>query len=442
MKHQLDAIEDWNSKGQAGILKHATGSGKTYTAICALRTHLNKTRSAVVLVPSQLLAAQWILEIRDEIPDVAILTVGGGSTSWRAPGRVESFSTAEHELGKRVIVATLQTASKDEFLTRLKGGSHLMLICDEVHRAGSADYSNVFTIDSGPRLGLSATPERFGDADGTGKIFSYFRTILTPEFTLENAIRVGRLVPYEYHPHPVALTSSEEVHWAELSERIGREVAVSRPGLDVHAPMSDTLKLLLIRRSRIAKKASNKITLICEIIARHYRDGQHWLIYCEDTQQLNSVSDALRNRGLDVMEFHSAMDGAPSDTLLWFKRFGGLLVSIRCLDEGIDIPEISHAVILASSKNPREFIQRRGRVLRSAPGKHLAVVHDAIVVPPNLQLEPDMVNLVKSELARAVEFAGTSINRSAQSELLALAVSMGISPESFLKVGLEDDESL
>jgi len=152
------------------------------------------------------------------------------------------------------------------------------------------------------------------------------------------------------------------------------------------------------------------------------------------------VATALRNQGFDPMEFHSTMDGAPSDTLLWFKRFGGLLVSIRCLDEGVDIPETSHAIILASSKNPREFIQRRGRVLRTAPGKYLAVVHDALVVPSTLLPEGDILNLVKAELARAVEFSKSSINRSAQSELLTLAVGLGVAPESFISIGLEDDE--
>jgi superfamily II DNA or RNA helicase len=315
-----------------------------------------------------------------------------------------------------------------------------MLVCDEVHRAGSGNFSNVFAIDSGPRLGLSATPERYGDPDGTDKILAYFQAILQPVFTLEDAIRAGRLVPYEYYPHSVALTGDEERQWVELSERIGREMAMSGGTLGVTSDLPDSVKYLLIKRARIAKKAVNKTSLVCDIVTRNYRDGQHWLIYCEDTDQLDSVATALRNRGLDIMEFHSTMDGAPSDTLLWFKRFGGLLVSIRCLDEGVDIPETSHAVILASSKNPREFIQRRGRVLRSAPGKHLAVVHDALVVPASLQPEPDIVNLVKAELARAVEFSQSSINRSAQAELLALAVSLGVAPDSFANVGLEDDE--
>jgi superfamily II DNA or RNA helicase len=428
MKHQLDALDDWNSKSQRGILKHATGSGKTYTAICALRN-----RPALVVVPSQLLVSQWTGEVRRELPDVAILTVGAGSLGWRAPGRVESFTTAEHELGKRLIIATLQTACKDEFLSRVKQGSHLMVVCDEVHHAGSS-------IDSGARLGLSATPERYGDPDGTAKILSYFQGILKPEFTLEDAIKAGRLVPYEYYPHSVALRPEEEDQWGALSERIVREVAMLGSTLDERIALPDSVKYLLIKRARIAKKAANKTSLVCDIVARNYEQGQRWLIYCEDTEQLDLVATALRNQGFDPMEFHSTMDGAPSDTLLWFKRFGGLLVSIRCLDEGVDIPETSHAIILASSKNPREFIQRRGRVLRTAPGKYLAVVHDALVVPSTLLPEGDILNLVKAELARAVEFSKSSINRSAQSELLTLAVGLGVAPESFISIGLEDDE--
>jgi superfamily II DNA or RNA helicase len=444
LKHQSDAIADWNAKGRRGILKHATGSGKTFTALCALQDHLDGSRCALILVPSQLLAAQWITEIRREIDNVTILAAGAGNTGWRAKGRVESFSTAAHEIGKRVIVATLQTACKEEFLRRLQGGPHLMVVCDEVHRAGSRIFSDVFSIHAGPRLGLSATPERFGDPEGTARLFNYFGAILEPIFTLRDAISAKRLVPYEYYPHTVQLTANEEEEWQQLSERIGREIASSGCAMNSNTsntPLPDSIKLLLIKRARISKKARNKVPLACDILRLNYRPGERWLVYCEDTDQLYAVSQALRAISIDTMEYHSSMGGEPSDTLSWFKQFGGVLVSIRCLDEGVDIPEISHALILASSKNPREFIQRRGRVLRTAPQKHLAVVHDAIVVPGSRQPEPDSLSLVKSELARAVEFSRSSLNTSAHTELLALAVGLGIDPTAFANVGLEDDDN-
>lgn len=134
------------------------------------------------------------------------------------------------------------------------------------------------------------------------------------------------------------------------------------------------------------------------------------------------------------------MDGDSDATMAWFKTFGGILVSIRCLDEGVDIPAVSHALILASSQNPRQFIQRRGRVLRKIPGKSLAVIHDAIVVPINLENEPDQSSLLKSELLRAIEFSRNAINKTAGAELRDIAINLGLSPDELSDAGIEEDE--
>jgi superfamily II DNA or RNA helicase len=115
-------------------------------------------------------------------------------------------------------------------------------------------------------------------------------------------------------------------------------------------------------------------------------------------------------------------------------------VSIRCLDEGVDIPDVSHALILASSQNPRQFIQRRGRVLRRAPDKQVAILHDAIVVPVNADDEPEQISLLKSELARSIEFASHAINKGAGAELRDIAISMGIDTDGLLESGFEEDE--
>lgn len=115
-------------------------------------------------------------------------------------------------------------------------------------------------------------------------------------------------------------------------------------------------------------------------------------------------------------------------------------MSIRCLDEGVDIPNVSHALILASSQNPRQFIQRRGRVLRRAPGKRLATVHDVIVVPVSAENEPEQTSLLRSELLRAIEFADHAINKGAGAELRNIAINMGIAPDSLFNCGLEEDK--
>ena len=335
--------------------------------MAVLDEHLNNGNPAVVLVPSTLLLEQWAREILTEIPEAVVLVCGGGKDTWRSPGRVEGLSANDRNLGKRIILATLHTASKPEFIKRLRGGEHLFLVCDEVHRSGSSENAKTFLIDSGPRLGLSATPVRYGDPEGTAALMGYFERIIQPPFTLTDAIKAGRLVPYEYHPNFVRLTPAENEDWAERSKTIRRELAVEGSSGGEVTQMSSRVKLLLIQRARIAKKAENKISIAASLLTRHFRSGQSWLVYCEDSEQLADLKSVLQERGLPIDEYHTGMTGDPASTLKWFRRYGGILLSIRCLDEGVDIPSVSHALILASSQNPREFIQRRGRVLRTDP---------------------------------------------------------------------------
>ena len=199
--------------------------------------------------------------------------------------------------------------------------------------------------------------------------------------------------------------------------------------------------MLLIQRSRIAKKATAKVDLAVRTIKREYRDGQSWLIYCEDSEQLGDVVNALRVTGIETIEYHSNMIGDRVATMEWFHKFGGILVSIKCLDEGVDIPQVSHALILASSQNPRQFIQRRGRVLRISPGKNMAQIHDAIVRPLNSESEPEQLGLLRGELIRAIEFANGAINKSAGAELRAIAMEMGIDIDDLAdRDGVEEDD--
>ncbi len=143
------------------------------------------------------------------------------------------------------------------------------------------------------------------------------------------------------------------------------------------------------------------------------------------------------------MPYHSSMDGDRPATLRWFEQRGGILVAIKCLDEGVDIPSVTHALILASSKNPREFIQRRGRVLRTAPGKALAYVHDAIVLPPALDEssgERSRDPVTAGELARAVAFAQDADNPACAADLQRIAIDQGIEWRTLLETGVEDED--
>lgn len=440
LPHQHAAVKAWLSQGGRGIFEHATGSGKTFTALIALRQHIDRGKPALVVVPSRLLLDQWASEIKNEIPEAALLLAGGGNNTWRTPQRLKGMTGPDTTHGGRIVLATMQTASTDSFRDAVIGGNHLFLLADEVHQIGSPQHSLIMTINAGYRLGLSATPVRYGDPDGTKQIFDFFGDVVPPRITLTDAIDTGRLVPYEYFPHPLNLTADEADEWRNYTERISREIARQKPDDAGVRPISDKAKMLLIQRSRVAKKATAKTRLACAVLKKCFEKGQSWLVYCEDAEQLAQVLATLRQEGMDPFEYHSKMRGDRSATMSWFRTFGGVLVSIRCLDEGVDIPDVSHAIILASSQNPRQFIQRRGRVLRRAPEKRLAIVHDAIVVPVSAEDEPEQISLLKSELVRAIEFASHAINKGAGAGLRKIAISMGIDPDSLLDSGVEEDE--
>ena len=437
LPHQTSAIESWRKQGSRGVFEHATGSGKTFTALEAARSHLDAGLPVLILVPSRILLEQWNEEVKTEFPDAVIVLAGAGHDRWKRPGRLRGLSNPD-ATGPRVIIATMQTAATEAFRQCLYQGSHLMLVADEVHQIGSPYNSRCLQIDSGHRLGLSATPKRFGDTEGTTKIFDYFGPVVPPPFTLADAVKSGRLVEYEYHPHPIHLTAEEADAWKSFTRQIGREILKSK-NAEGETRLSDRVKMLLIQRSRIAKKASGKPRLAAQIVKKYYGAGQGWLIYCEDGEQLSETMQQLNLEGIKPVEYHIGMEGDRDATLDWFRKFGGVLVSIKCLDEGVDIPAVSHALILASSQNPRQFIQRRGRVLRKAPGKHLAIIHDAIVVPVSMDDEPEQLSLLKSELLRAIEFSNSALNKSAGAELRQIAREMGFDPEEAGDVGIEEE---
>jgi superfamily II DNA or RNA helicase len=442
--HQAAGIASWVANGRRGILAFATGSGKTFTAITVMREAIaHRGEVVLVVVPDEVLFQQWYKEILETTADLdaKILRAGAGHNAWRTNLRVW---TSEGDQ-PRIVLATVQTATKRDFLNRLPSGAKLMLVADEVHRLGSTHHRSL--LDDrffGARLGLSATPERAGDPDGTAAVISYFGGVLEPRYSLADAVRDGVLTRYFYRPHTVELSEQEAEEWRLLSATIGQLRARIAAGATPNG--EDRLKRLLIKRARVVKQAAAKVPLAVEVLSEEYANGQRWIIYCEDLSQLTSVSRSLLEHGIENMPYHSTMEGSRTETLNWLERRGGVVVAIRCLDEGVDVPSVTHALILASSKNPREFVQRRGRVLRRAPDKPLAYVHDAIVLSPSHGLrdrdgEPDPITA--GELARAVQFALQADNPASSTDLQQIAIDAGIDWRSLLDEGVEDadDES-
>jgi superfamily II DNA or RNA helicase len=440
--HQVAALTAWSDRGRRGIFEHATGSGKTFTALCALRDSLERGEVPLVLVPSDLLLKQWKEELRNtfSVDGLQLLVCGGGARQWSEGNRLRLWTQSDDARTPRVLLATMQTARSSEFRRLLRDGEHLFLVADEVHRLGSAENRRLLEVASGPRLGLSATPRRAGDPEGTSVILDYFQGVVPPPFTLQDAVRAGALTPYAYFPHRVPLDVDEQEQWDDLTVQIGKRIARQGTGLETKS-LDDATRLLLIQRARVIKRAAAKVPLAASVLARHYEPGQRWIVYCEDQDQLGQVREAIGRTGIPlVFEYHTAMTGDAAMTLRMFEHQGGVTVAIRCLDEGVDIPTVSHALILASSRNPREFIQRRGRVLRRADGKFLAYVHDAIVVPGHTPDDTPALSMVMGELARAIVFGHSAINPDSVTELQTLAIEFGLDWRTLTTDGFEADD--
>lgn len=284
------------------------------------------------------------------------------------------------------------------------------------------------------RLALSATPERWFDEDGTKAIYEYFGEVLEPEFTLSDAIRNKALVPYQYFPMLVTLTPDEQEEYCEISERIAKlwHLAESED--------NQALQILLSKRARLVGVAENKQALLKENLASK-TDSTHILVYCGDGSVQSDDSDETmrhvdsvchmmgKELGMSVATYTHRTSLEEREQIRRDLDEGRLqaVIAIRCLDEGVDIPSVRTAYILASSTNPRQFIQRRGRVLRRHHGKDQAEVFDSIVVPPEQIMNYDFERkLFRKELNRFSEFANLAVNSGeAREQILPLQKRFG-----------------
>lgn len=432
LEHQTLVLEDWAAKGNRGIVNFATGAGKTLTAIEGARRWIDAGGAAVVMVPGRDLHAQWTREIEQELPGCQLLPAGADSDKGAWVHLLPAFSAPDNSAAsRRIVLTTNATFRSHDFQRRLRQGDHLLVVADEMHRAGSRRTLNALEQTScGATLGLSATYFRQFDREGTQRLVDFFGPVLEPVIGLTEALAMGMLVEYDYRLHELLPDDDELQQYEQLSTQIGRLVG---QGASIDDPDS-RLQMLLIRRARILKQARGKVALATQILRDEYRAGDRWLVYCDDIGQLNALVQACLESGLPALEFHSEMTSDRGEVLRSLGEHGGVVVAIRCLDEGIDIPVTDHALIIASSTVEREYIQRRGRVLRRSPDKLSAEVHDVLLV------DAQGGALTRSEALRALEFARLSRNPAARERLRAL-VTLSSDPIALPQLIDEEDES-
>lgn len=436
--HQIQAVKEWfDAKGQ-GLMEMATGSGKTITALATLAKVyevFGPPLFVIIICPYLHLVYQWRNQVREFGLDP--LVCAESKDKWYEALNTKLFSLAPQKrqiLSVIVSNATFISDAFQEILQTYQG--RMMLIADEAHNLGAERISKCLPEQAKFRLGLSATPERWHDEDGTQAIFDYFGKKLVG-YTLEQALKDNVLCPYFYYPVLVTLTDDEHEEYVELSSKIAKCM-----GKEDDPEQQQILEILLIRRARLMASAENKIPTLQKMILP-YKDNKHILVYCGDgkvkagnnsklalqeakqeeenfERQINAVTQLLgQAMRMQVARYIASTSMKRRKELQHDFKEGIIqaLVAIRCLDEGVDIPETEVAFILASSTNPRQFIQRRGRLLRRSPNKEFAKIYDFIVIPPGKLTKEESeyytVNrqLYRKELVRAWEFARLSQNK-------------------------------
>jgi DNA phosphorothioation system restriction enzyme len=430
-EYQQDAVKAWLSNRGRGILNMATGTGKTVTSLLAASelAELQDGRLAlIVAAPYQHLVDQWV----EDLQDFGVEPVRAYRSRQRWTDDVTAMIT-EFETRARdtvPIVTTHRTFASDHFqdiVDRLTGGRTLLTV-DEVHHMGAPHLRESLTSEIHARLGLSATPERWYDEEGTAALTEYFTNGVVYEYGLKEAIDNGYLCEYYYVPHVVHLTDEEIEDYVALSRAIGKLAGQTAGDIgDAEQQDDERLKRLLFKRARLIGTAENKLDTLRTLLERPgLEELQHTLIYCGDGQvggegeetkrQLRAVTELLGNElGVKTHQFTYEEDQETRERLLTDFEGGSIdaLVAIRCLDEGVDVPATRTAFVLASSTNPRQFIQRRGRILRTHPGKDHAVIHDFVVAPPQAVrdgADDDATfnlerSLIRKELERVSTFA-------------------------------------
>jgi DNA phosphorothioation system restriction enzyme len=419
-QYQLDAINNWVDNKGRGTFKMATGSGKTITALATAAElyELIGLQALIVIAPYRHLVSQWAREA--ERFGLNPIRCFESRKDWLDLLKGQLYNLSAGKLPFVTVITTNATFAGQAFQSTLPFfPKKTLLVGDEAHNLGARHILAALPQSVGLRLALSATPERWFDDEGTDAIYNYFGPVLKPEFTLRDALERGALVPYRYYPVLVNLTDDEADQYAELSQKIGKLMNSDS------ADAEQARTALLNRRARLVGAAQNKLVELRRIMEGRLNTS-HTLFYCGDgsveepasQETVRSLEAVCRILGNDL---NFRVDTYTAETPLdereeLRERFvsGALqgLVAIRCLDEGVDIPLIKTAFILASSTNPRQFIQRRGRVLRPHPSKQIAEIFDFIVVPPqNGGANPEVErNLLRKELTRYVEFADLALN--------------------------------
>ena len=430
---QIDAYDAWISNGKNGVFAMATGSGKTVTALNCLRKQYkeNGYYKAIIVVPTQALAIQWEKEAKAFNFQHIVST--HTDKDWKNTLSRYTTRSLLDQSKSIIIITTYATFNRKDmqlFINRVKGIETFMYIADEAHNIGSTSSLKHLPHNILWRIGLSATPERIYDDIGSEKLYEFFNSRppeYTYRYTMKQAIEENILCHYDYYPIFVELTNSEMEEYEYISTQLRKFID---PDTGKYKPEAEKL---LLKRKRIIHKAENKKVAISNLLEdlKHKRKLDYTFVFVpegyepdyserdsydidqEDIHIIDEYAQMFKNQGYSYHKYISGLDDAPGILKSFAEGDIQILLSMKCLDEGVDIPRAEHAIFCSSTGNPRQFVQRRGRVLRKSKGKDKAKIWDLIVMPPNVMNDSIGIerNMFISEVKRIVNFAALADNQ-------------------------------
>lgn len=434
--YQIEAYNNWVNNDYKGIFAMATGTGKTITSLNCL---LNEYKSCgyyrgIILVPTTSLLEQWKQECR-KFNFRNIISISSNE-NWN--NELAFFNTStKFSNNSYIVIVTYASFIRPKFQSHFEQlDSNVILIADEAHNIGAPKVLEILSkVHLNKRIGLSATPNRKFDEKGNDAIESFFndKPPYVYSYSMEQALKTGSLCSYLYYPHIVYLNEVELKEYIRLSKQL---LIYFDAQLNTFKDCKE-VETLLLARKRIIHKASNKLKEFNKIITSEFEKRgnlKYSLIYVPegiepDYSQTDNQAESEEDISL-IDEYTRAVSSLSDDIMV--KQFTSLssnreeilnnfekgtihaLTSMKCLDEGVDVPRSELAIFCSSTGNPRQFIQRRGRVLRLHKEKTHAVIHDLVVIPransedSSFELEK---SLVKKELERVVDFSSLSMNK-------------------------------
>ena len=432
-KIQIDAYNAWIGNGKKGMFAMATGSGKTVTALNCIRKQYkeNGYYKAIIVVPTQALAMQWEHETKSFNFQNIVST--HSDKDWKDVLSRYITRSLLDSTKSIILITTYATFNRNDiqlFLKKVRGIETFIYVADEAHNIGSQNSLKHLPEMINWRIGLSATPERIYDDLGTEKLYEFFDSKppkYTYRYTMKQAIEEGILCHYDYYPIFIELTSSEMEEYERISDQLRKYIDADTGKYKPNA------EKLLLKRKRIIHKAENKKIAISDLLEElkqkqkldytfvfvpegyepDYSINDSYNIDQDDIHIIDEYAQMFKEHGYSYHKYISGLDDAPSILQNFADGDIQILLSMKCLDEGVDIPRAEHAIFCSSTGNPRQFVQRRGRVLRKCKGKEKARIWDLIVTPPNILDESNKIerNLFFNEVKRIVNFAALADNQ-------------------------------